>query len=180
MQDWDYIEDFHEGLAAVRRDSLWGFIDEEGNVIVEPKFDYVHDFSEGLALVSLPGDSNPHCYIDKSGKIVLKLTDASESFDFHEGVARAYDYLDLMGFVDKSGRWVIPPRRWSCHDFADDRAMVIVKGKYGFIDHDGRIVIPLKFNDADSFVDGVARVKIGKTTRHIDINGNFVKKPTKN
>lgn len=28
MQDWDYIEDFHEGLAAVRRDSLWGFIDE--------------------------------------------------------------------------------------------------------------------------------------------------------
>lgn len=69
---------------------------------------------------------------------------------------------------------------WSCHDFADGRAMVIKNGKYGFIDHDGSIVVPLKFNDADSFVDGVARVKIGKTTRHIDINGTYVRNPTKN
>jgi len=101
MQDWDYIEDFHEGLAAVRRESLWGFIDEEGNVIAEPQFDYVHNFSEGLALVSLSGDSSPHRYIDKSGTIVLDLSKgdaAQESFDFHEGVTRAYDYLEMMGF----------------------------------------------------------------------------------
>lgn len=171
MQEWDFIEEFHEG-----------FIDLEGNTVVETQFDYVHDFSGGLALVNLPGDSNPHRYIDRSGAIVLDLlamASVSESFDFHEGVTRAYDLLDMMGFVDKTGRWVIPPRDWRCLDFQDGRARVQMESKCGFTDHEGRIVIPLKFNDADSFVDGVARVKIGKSFRYINIHGNYVRKPAK-
>lgn len=57
---WDSMEPFSEGLAAVARsgngilsDYTWGFIDRNGNVVVEPAYDRVAGFSQGLARVAL-------------------------------------------------------------------------------------------------------------------------------
>ncbi|MFZ6009559.1 MAG: WG repeat-containing protein [Bacteroidota bacterium] len=52
---FDYAARFYEGLAAVKVDSLWGFIDQTGKMIILPKFiipderfiDH-HRFSDGL------------------------------------------------------------------------------------------------------------------------------------
>lgn len=47
--------DFSEGLAAVKKDGLWGYIDTDGNYAVEPKFYSAWAFSEGLAAVQTHG-----------------------------------------------------------------------------------------------------------------------------
>ena len=46
---WDDIQPFSEGLAAVKKDSKWGFVDREGRVVTEPQHDSVTAFAEGLA-----------------------------------------------------------------------------------------------------------------------------------
>jgi hypothetical protein len=61
-----------EGLIPVRKRSLWGFIDTQGNNIIAPQFNKVGHFQEGLAVVEIkPGHL---AYIDRQGKIHLMKT----------------------------------------------------------------------------------------------------------
>ncbi|MCL2046913.1 MAG: WG repeat-containing protein [Oscillospiraceae bacterium] len=61
-----YIGDMSEGLLSVKQDGLWGYIDLNGNLIIDFQFDKVQPFSEGLAAVCLDGKwgyiANPLVY----------------------------------------------------------------------------------------------------------------------
>jgi len=59
---------FYEGLAAVRIDGLWGFVNYTGAIVVAPQFVEVSRFRHGLAEVS---DGVSVSLIDKSGQLVL-------------------------------------------------------------------------------------------------------------
>ena len=48
---YDDALSFSEGLAAVKTDGLWGYIDTKGNTVIPEQFDIAFSFSEGLALV---------------------------------------------------------------------------------------------------------------------------------
>ena len=43
---------FSEGLAAVKKDGKWGYIDTENNVVIPFRYDWACDFWEGYALVA--------------------------------------------------------------------------------------------------------------------------------
>ena len=74
--DWkskyDYIEPFHEGLAAVQRNDQWGFVDTTGKEVVPPKYDNVEFFHEGLALVKL---KKKFGFIDQQGHEYWDMTE---------------------------------------------------------------------------------------------------------
>lgn len=57
--------DFSEGLAAVQKDGLWGFIDTNGDVAIEFQYSVAGDFHEGRAAVS--NQQSNLFYIDKTG-----------------------------------------------------------------------------------------------------------------
>ena len=88
---FDYAEDFSEGLAvvAVRVEDRWkfGFIDKKGEMVIRPKFINAHEFSDGLAMVIIDSIGG-WAYIDKSGEIVIQ-TDLKRVAPFHEGLAIA-------------------------------------------------------------------------------------------
>jgi len=42
---------FSDGLASVNVRGKFGYIDRNGNFVIEPQFDAADSFSEGLALV---------------------------------------------------------------------------------------------------------------------------------
>ena len=44
---------FSEGLARVRVDGKWGYINTEGEVVIEPQFDDAGSFSKGVLGSSL-------------------------------------------------------------------------------------------------------------------------------
>ncbi|ECR3642583.1 WG repeat-containing protein, partial [Campylobacter coli] len=60
---------FWEGLAGVKLNGKWGFIDKNGEFAIKPNFDDAWYFREGLAKVGLNGK---YGLIDKSGKIVIE------------------------------------------------------------------------------------------------------------
>lgn len=52
--DWLGARDFGEGLAPVQdRGGLWGYVDRQGNWVIEPRFDNAYSFSDGLAGVRI-------------------------------------------------------------------------------------------------------------------------------
>lgn len=65
---------FSEGMAAVRKNELWGFIDAQGNERIAPRYtspegQWALHFSDGLAEVVLDGQT---LFIDKQGCIILR------------------------------------------------------------------------------------------------------------
>jgi hypothetical protein len=77
-----------------------------------------------------------------------------------------------FGYVDETGKVVIPPKWDNAFAFSEGRAVVIeggtvmpggghVGGQWGFINLRGEIVVPLKFSFAGSFHAGLAKVSAG-------------------
>lgn len=68
-QAYNYIYDFHEGLCAVEKDLLWGFVNEQGEEVIPPHYHFARDFKDGKCWVIYEGK---YCYIDKQGHEVEK------------------------------------------------------------------------------------------------------------
>jgi hypothetical protein len=64
---YDNVMNFDEGLAAVKLNSKWGFIDKTGREVIPRKYDEAHDFSEGLAAVK---QNSKWGFIDNTGKFL--------------------------------------------------------------------------------------------------------------
>ena len=95
--------DFHEGLAAVKSNDAWGYIDNLGRVVVP----FVHripeagDFSEGLAFV---GDR----FIDTDGKAAFEDKTFEDARPFSQGLA-AVQSGGRWGYIDLTGKFVVAP-----------------------------------------------------------------------
>ena len=136
---YDFAGDFHEGLALVERDGKCGFIDKSGVELIPRKYDYVRDFSDGLAQVAVGEDS---FFIDKSGQKVFSFAERGivGAWDFSEGLAVAvFEPNGKRGYIDKTGKLVIPCQYFEAHDFHDGRARISDgHGRMYFIDRTGR------------------------------------------
>ncbi len=77
----------------------YGFKDESGKIIIQPKYDLAWDFSEGLAMVVL---RKKYGFIDESGNEVIPLTYNYADFSFQNGKVQVkqngrYFYIDKTG-----------------------------------------------------------------------------------
>lgn len=162
---------FHDGVACVHDNQECGYVDKTGAFILPMQNCIGTDFSEGLAYVNFP---QGRAFIDVHGKKVFSLT--SEQIDagpFHEGRAPILvrsqgsdaqgQPLSKIGFVDRLGRMVIPPKilpeRINSLDgvsFSDGLCKVFDGTKYGFIDKTGKLAIPYKFHYVCDFHEGLA------------------------
>ena len=91
---------FNEGVAPVRLNGKYGFVDRDGTCVIPYKYEDAGVFSEGLARVCL-GDK--YGFIDKNGKTVVpyKYSDAG---DFIDGLAAVF-FDGRKGYIDKTGQW---------------------------------------------------------------------------
>src|SRR5262249_54713825 len=99
---------FSEGLAGVKVGDKWGFIDTSGKIVIPPNFRAVWSFHEGMAQVWI-GDRSG--YIDKSGEMVIRpqFTDYSPFSEGLVAVKVGDNGSSQWGYMDKTGKFVIPP-----------------------------------------------------------------------
>lgn len=76
---------------------------------------------------------------------------------------------DKYGFIDKTGRLIIPPKFGYAFNFSEGLAAVELNGYYGYIDKTGHFIIPPRFDWAYPFSDGLAVAVI----RRRDGQGNI-------
>ena len=75
------------------------------------------------------------------------------------------------GFIDETGREVIPCKYDGARTFSEGLARVLLKNKYGYIDTTGKEVIPFKYDFAYNFFEGLARVVLNDKYGFIDKTG---------
>lgn len=102
---------FVEGLAAVKVRGKWGYIDQTGTFVIQPRFDNAREFSEGLAPVGL---GKKWGYIDHTGKMVIEpkftIDEVGDvvAYTFAEGLAKAYLDNNTV-YIDTKGKVVFKP-----------------------------------------------------------------------
>ena len=166
---------FSGGWASAQLDysSGWGFIDRSGKWIVEPKYQEPRTYDAGLALVSLNHEpavdektaEKPPFWINGQGEVLQGFDDIVDGFaEDLAMVGRGEKY----GFVDRSGKLVIPPVFEGAGDFSEGVAAAEDRGKWGFIDRSGKWVIPAQFGSVGSFKGGWAPIRYGEDPRPED------------
>ena len=53
---YEEVSSFEEGYAAVKLNGKWGYINEAGEMVVEPKYDWAGNVSEGIAVTLVLGE----------------------------------------------------------------------------------------------------------------------------
>ena len=170
-----------EGLVAVHaaETDLQGYMDAAGTWVVPPKFRRAGPFCEGRAAVQVVG--NRWFYIDRNGNQIGDTWDGAEAFTEGRGMVSVFKGGDtwLHGFVDATGRLVIPARFPAARLFSEGRAAVRVDSdKWGYIDRDGTVVIAPRFGEAELFHAGRAVIRTNqgwaKNSGLIDESGKLV------
>ena len=84
---------------------------------------------------------------------------------------------ERWGFMDRSGKTIIPPRFAAAGDFFNGLAWAREESKCGYIDLTGRVAIPYQFDECRDFSEGVAAVQEGRGWGFIDAKGKPVIPP---
>ncbi|HSP05744.1 MAG TPA: WG repeat-containing protein, partial [Acidobacteriota bacterium] len=167
---------FSTGYAAVRVNKKWGYINKTGKMVIQPQFDAAGPFSEGLAQIQIGTKMG---YIDETGTMVIepRFELDTQQEDPDEEIEMTGKFVDGLacvrfavgpesnggwGFIDKTGKFAIPPRYENADMFAEGLASVQYKGKWGFVDPKGNLVIPAKYDSVKRFSEGLAMVEGGR------------------
>ncbi|MDO5044104.1 MAG: WG repeat-containing protein [Coriobacteriia bacterium] len=152
-------------LAQEIKTGLWGYLDENGDWLIEPKYSEAPGkFQDGLAPMRIGLSSSTKeglfGFIDESGELVIDAQ-FSEVLGFSEGLCGAQDpQTHLWGFINKDGNWVIPAEFSEVHEFSCGMAPVATNEEmplWGFIDYQGAWIFDKRFIQLGSMSeDGLA------------------------
>jgi hypothetical protein len=160
---------YSDGVGPFARGDLWGYVDQFGQVVIQPRFKYAGDFSSGMARVALDGK---YFFIDHKGNRVTPEFDGL--FDFREELAAAL-VGDRVGYIKRDGTFAIPPKYYGTSgiDFSEGLVAVRIDGKVGFMNKTEAIVVPPTYDDAYPFSEGLAPVRIGESWGYINKAGKM-------
>jgi|GEM_PF-626606 len=175
-------------LASDRNLNAWGFINEQGRLVIPPRFYSANNFKDGIASVDcwnsrLQPNAQKSGFIKKDGTLI-----GNQYFEYAWPFKNGFGIVnrdkigsasDEWGFIAADGRQI-----WGdycrVHNFADGLASVQTRsGKWGFINTQGRMLIPAKFEvTQEQFSDGIAFVRVDGLYGYIDVTGKFLISPT--
>ena len=142
--NYDVIQNFSDGMAAVCKGHLWGYVDLLGTFVIPCSYHSSNYYDNGV--------------MDDWGEYGAP----DEANDFHEGLVMVMKNR-MAGFLNKQGKTVIPFVYKRAKDFSEGLAAVKTSQKWGFVDKEGNNVIPCQYDTVASFKEGlVAAVKNGK------------------
>ena len=162
---YENVQSFKEGLAAVKFDGKWGYIDYDGEIVIDFEYDYVFDFFNDLSIVAngtLGYGDRKWGVIDKSGKKILdpNTSPYKRIFSFYEpNIAKAYkDSFSSITAIDRKGNVLLE----GLHDVGDKGGPI--SPYFGFI-YNSHLCVSAKEKKSgqNDFVYGA-----------FDVNGNWV------
>ncbi len=185
----DRVVFLQDGYAVVQVDKKFGIIDASMRVVVKPVYANIFTdlstrpwtlFHEGLCAVHTGSTyAGSFGFVDTKGNVAIPLQ-FEWAKNFSEGLAACCERKKGWGYIDTSGKFVIPPNPdySNAEDFHEGLAAVDKKGgDHGYIDRNGKVVIPFRFKFAYPFENGIARVAVGSKHGLIDKTGKFVIEP---
>ena len=177
MQNAEAVKIFKEGLAAFSvKDSSglrWGFVNDDGKVIINPMFSKTGNFSDSKCAVE--NSEGNWGYIDKEGKISINYQ-FNTAGAFFNGKAVVSNGKKL-GVIDKEGKYLINPQ-YSNVIIDGDRYLIETDNKWGWCDKEGKIIINPQFEFAFAFGNNkLSSFSSDKKFGFIDKEGKIIINP---
>lgn len=187
VHQFEELYPFSEGMAAVRKDGKFGFINIKGELVITCQYLYVGPFKEGLACVVKDDNINNISFIDVEGKIIETKYpfDAPwyfgmlgngyidpELLSFQNGICKI-DYADenvsetQTIYIDKQLKEIEKPSEENTTNAITEYEVFSVSSKdiygdetelKGLKDKTGKIIIPAKYNNLQLSDNGVVLV----------------------
>ena len=172
VRQYDQLEPFSEGMAAVGKNDKWGYINHKGEEVIPCQYDNYyeygegnekskmsfcasHPFSEGVAVVRL---NEKWGVIDNKGNAIVEYGKYESIDDCHDGMLLAQNEGKRY-MLNKNGEIAFDISGYEeCKSFSEGLCEVKKDGKYGYIDTNGNLVIPCKYTTANAFIEGKAIV----------------------
>ncbi len=144
---------FTNGLAAVIRDGKLGYINIDGNVVIDFQFDCETNYT----------DMDKPDFIFQPPAPYAQFIMSPDDFSFTK---YGYAFVKLGGeyfYIDKHGKKIdntFDGKYYYAGPFVNGRAAAqkVKNGPFGYIDENGNEVTEFKYLSASNFKDGVARV----------------------
>lgn len=171
-----------EPLFPIKVNSRYGYMNRQGEVVIEPQYESAYDFREGIARVH--NGSVSYSYLDTKGNVIWKDHDDKDSGwggHFEDGLQVIGMYRGgehLRAYINRKGETVIQFFFNKAQEFHEGFAAVCVhnpriqKGdnifsgtdeekkrrRWGFINTRGELIAPFEYSDCYYFRDGMAAV----------------------
>lgn len=204
---YEEVNDFHEGLAAVMKNSRYGVITTNGEVAVEFVYDLISDFQSGHAIVKI---EDKFGLIDRNGKTVIPCVYEDLQFVFTDLLLfledGQYGVMNLQGqrkiapkfpdflpvddnfalVSDGQGKGVLHSSLDLLIPCASDEIKIINEGflvknqgKIGVVDFLGRQVVPCDYDEISPTIFPFLLVRKDKKFFHLSTkNWRIVTVPT--
>jgi hypothetical protein len=155
-----------DALFPIQINNNWGLMNQDGEVVVFPRFEWTDYSFDGFAR-----------YIRNGKTGFLRGDPANDDNPNEFFIIASYDYADRFnegaavvmndgrwGMIDKSRKELLPMQFDGVLRMQDGFAAVERDGKVGFVNRAGKLKIPLQFKRARSFHDGYAAVQLPNDT----------------
>ncbi len=152
---YNFAREFNDrGIAIVANGSSeFGickvyFINKSGKVVSGPFSSFLPDFENGIAVLNTMDAGS--IVVDSSGKVLF--TSKYKIYDYEDGLLSFSDANMKYGFMDLTGKVIIPAEFLDTDDFNDGRAVVKTgDDKFSVIDKSGKVLEVLKsYNEYES------------------------------
>lgn len=172
---YDDMKNYCSGLARIKVDGKYGFVDKAGKEVIPTKYDAAAStFSEGLAFVGTEDGWNyKYGYINTKGEEVIPLM-YSDANDFHEGMA-AVRTKNGYGYINAKGELLTAAKYDDALPFSEGLAIVEKDEKIKVINKTGEELYTFDKNiiPGGSYHDGLLLVCDMKTGKFGYYNTKF-------
>lgn len=173
---YDSVSAFSEGVAAVKQNDKWGYVNSDGKEILPPTYEQAYPFSEGIGVLSA-SDNTLLALVDKTGKRITikeKLKIDSRFATFGNGLLLVYDGKK-WGYLNAEGKLAIACKYAAAQPFSEGLAAALFSEYWYYIDASGATAV--RPNDkkivywAMGFHEGKAAILYKNGMGYIDRNG---------
>ena len=157
----------------------WGYINDEGSVVIKHDYTKVEHFIEGIAKVQ---KGTKWGYINESGEEVIKI-------QYTEMLPWNGDYCKVAvggkinngiltnakwGYINRKGESILKSKYQEIGPFKNGIAYVIKGDKYGYINENFKLIIPCMYTAIGAFNEfGYCWVNFGGTFSNEEIIGGY-------
>lgn len=136
-------------LRLVKDNNMWGYADDEGNVVIPGQFHIAYEFSSQDYAVAMK--DGYYGVIDKKGQTVIP-------FEYHNmlygGTYEADKYIVVTkyrkrGVINLNNEIVIPIEYDHIFQYGSNIFRVRLGGKYGLINDKGEVVVPIIYDSLE-------------------------------
>jgi hypothetical protein len=149
ISDWfDYLNGFYfDTITVARISDKYVFVSISGKVLYDQSFESADIFYFNRALVK---QNEEKFYIDRQAKRI-QTGDLIPVNSFSEGLACVMNKKEQYGFIDTTGKLVVPCKFSEEASFMNGYCCVKKGNRYGFISKSGKYIIMPKYKIAQNF-----------------------------